>query len=149
MLQKGNCPQSSCSASLPLHMVRKDSDDCRPCGDYRRLNAMTGIPFRIHTIFRFNLTVATYSQKLTLSEHTIKFLSRRKMSIKLLWRHLSASLNFLECRLAWEMPVRHFKDLWIKSSAIWNLYFSISTTCSSPVQPKRTTVHTSNRFLNA
>ena len=39
MVSAGICRSSKSPYASPLHMVRKSNDECRQCGDYRRLNA--------------------------------------------------------------------------------------------------------------
>ncbi|RLU20853.1 hypothetical protein DMN91_007467 [Ooceraea biroi] len=41
MLERGICQPSSSQWANPLHLVKKSNGEWRPCGDFRRLNAVT------------------------------------------------------------------------------------------------------------
>lgn len=94
LVKSGICRPSKSSVTSALHLVpKKDPNDWRPCGDFRRLNFVT-IPDRyplphIHDV-NINMKNKKIFSKLDLV-HTIKFQWRKKIFIRRL------SQNHLEC----------------------------------------------------
>ena len=62
-MEKGICRPSKSQWASPLHLVRKPNNEWRPCGDYRRLNAIT-LPDRYPIPSLHDVTSILYGKKI-------------------------------------------------------------------------------------
>lgn len=105
MCRIGICRPSDSPWASPLLLVAKKDDTFRPCGDYRRLNAVTKPDrYLLPHIYDFAANLQTNFTNLLFSKLAwfgliIKFLSQRMISRKPPSSRLLDYSNFLLCVL--------------------------------------------------